>query len=176
MLCSASLLKPRTARQKESVIDSHYNIGDRTGAGLLAAAEADGVVFSPWHPTTVADQAGTASRQADVLAPVRDRHHATVAQLAIAWLLHRSPVMLPIPGTSARITSRTTSPVPQSASPAQKCMPSPTSSPKRPPTHQIPGHGHGSFRRLTKSSQVWRGLPKACSETASVRLLIARHT
>jgi aryl-alcohol dehydrogenase-like predicted oxidoreductase len=101
MLRSASLLKPRTARQKESVIDSHYNIGDRTGAGLLAAAEADGVVFSPWHPTTVADQAGTAPRQADVLAPVRNRHHATMAQLAIAWLLHRSPVMLPIPGTSS---------------------------------------------------------------------------
>jgi pyridoxine 4-dehydrogenase len=36
-----------------------------------------------------------------MLDPLRDRHHATTAQLAIAWLLHRSPIMLPIPGTSS---------------------------------------------------------------------------
>jgi pyridoxine 4-dehydrogenase len=84
-----------------AAVTAHYNIGDRTGAVLLAAAEADGVAFSPWHPTTVADPDGTTSRLADMLDPVRDRHHATTAQLAIAWLLHRSPVMLPIPGTSS---------------------------------------------------------------------------
>jgi pyridoxine 4-dehydrogenase len=93
----------RAAQQITDIaaVTAHYNIADRTGAGLLAAAEADGVAFSPWHPTTVADQSGTTSRLADVLDPVRDRHHATTAQLAIAWLLHRSPVMLPIPGTSS---------------------------------------------------------------------------
>ena len=83
-----------------AAVTAHYNIGARTGADLLDAAEADGVAFSPWHPTTVADQ-GSASHFADVLDPVRDRHHATMAQLAIAWLLHRSPVMLPIPGTTS---------------------------------------------------------------------------
>ena len=84
-----------------AAVTAHYNIVNRTGADLLAAAEADGVAFSPWHPTTAADQDGTTSRLADVLDPIRDRHNATTAQLAIAWLLHRSPVMLPIPGTSS---------------------------------------------------------------------------
>ncbi len=70
-------------------------------AGLLAVAEADGVAFSPWFPTTVADQSGTASHMADVLDPHRAKYQATMPQLALAWLLHRSPVMLPIPGTSS---------------------------------------------------------------------------
>jgi pyridoxine 4-dehydrogenase len=100
-----SNVSPAQYRAAQAITDiaavtAHYNIGDRTGAGLLAAAEADGVAFSPWHPTTAADPAG-ASRLDDVLSPIRDRHHATTAQLAIAWLLHRSPVMLPIPGTSS---------------------------------------------------------------------------
>jgi pyridoxine 4-dehydrogenase len=47
-----------------AAVTAHYNIGDRTGAVLLAAAEADGVAFSPWHPTTVADPDGTTSRLA----------------------------------------------------------------------------------------------------------------
>jgi aryl-alcohol dehydrogenase-like predicted oxidoreductase len=150
-----------------AAVTAHYNIGDRTGAGLLAAAEADGVVFSPWHPTTVADQAGTTSRLADVLGPLRDRHHATMAQLAIAWLLHRSPVMLPIPGTSSpdhfrdnlagaaigltggevqAITHLILEPAVESPDTRQRSRPVP--------------------RRLTKSSQVWRGLLKARGETA----------
>jgi pyridoxine 4-dehydrogenase len=84
-----------------AAVTAHYNVADRTGAGLLAAAGADGVAFSPWHPTTLADQGGKPSRFADALDPVRKRHHATMAQLALAWLLHRSPAMLPIPGTSS---------------------------------------------------------------------------
>jgi pyridoxine 4-dehydrogenase len=101
-----SNVSPAQYRAAQAITDiaavtAHYNIGDRTGAGLLAAAEADGVAFSPWHPTTVADQSGTISHLAELLDPLRDRHHATTAQLAIAWLLHRSPVMLPIPGTSS---------------------------------------------------------------------------
>ena len=84
-----------------AAVTAHYNIGDRSGAALLAAAEADGVAFSPWHPTTMADRNGTTPHLAEVLDPLGDQHHATAAQLAIAWLLHRSPVMLPIPGTSS---------------------------------------------------------------------------
>ena len=84
-----------------AAVTAHYNIGDRSGADLLAAAEADGVAFSPWHPTTMADPNGTTPRLADELGPLLGRHHATTAQLAIAWLLHRSPVMLPIPGTAS---------------------------------------------------------------------------
>ena len=70
-------------------------------AGLLAVAEADGVAFSPWFPTTVADQSGTASHMADVLDPHRAKYQARMPQLALAWLLHHSPVMLLIPGTSS---------------------------------------------------------------------------
>jgi pyridoxine 4-dehydrogenase len=82
-----------------AAVTAHYNIGDRTGADVLAAAEAAGVAFSPWHPTTVADQGGSA-RLTQALHPICNRHHATVPQIALAWLLHRSPTMVPIPGTS----------------------------------------------------------------------------
>jgi pyridoxine 4-dehydrogenase len=98
---SAAQFRAAQAITDIAAVTAHYNIGDRTGADLLAAAEAAGVVFSPWHPTTAADQEGTTSSVADRLDPIRVRHHATTAQLAIAWLLHRSPVMLPIPGTSS---------------------------------------------------------------------------
>jgi aryl-alcohol dehydrogenase-like predicted oxidoreductase len=100
-LSNASVEQYRTARGITDIaaITAHYTIGDRTGAGLLAVAEADGVAFSPWFPTTVADQSGTASHMADVLDPHRAKYQATMPQLALAWLLHCSPVMLPIPGT-----------------------------------------------------------------------------
>jgi aryl-alcohol dehydrogenase-like predicted oxidoreductase len=48
-------------------------------------------VFSPWHPTTVPAQ----------LRPLLRQYGGTVPQVALSWLLHRSPVMLPIPGTSS---------------------------------------------------------------------------
>jgi pyridoxine 4-dehydrogenase len=99
-----------------AAVTAHYNVGDRTGADLLAAAEDVGVAFSPWHPTTVSDQnpdtaaaarslgfASQSSRRdfGDVLGPVCEKYDASVPQVAIAWLLHRSPFMLPIPGPSS---------------------------------------------------------------------------
>jgi len=74
----------RTAREivEIAAVTAHYNIGDRTGAGLLAAAEDAGVVFSPWHPTTVPDQSANASHFGDVLAPICEKHHATVSAAA----------------------------------------------------------------------------------------------
>jgi pyridoxine 4-dehydrogenase len=68
---------------------------------LLAAAEDAGVAFSPWHPTTVPNQDGNAAHFGDVLGPICEKHHATVRQIALAWLLHRSPFMLPIPATTS---------------------------------------------------------------------------
>ena len=47
------------------------------------------------------NHAGNASDLGDVLGPICDRHEATLPQIALAWLLVRSPVMLPIPGTSS---------------------------------------------------------------------------
>ncbi len=91
------------ARQVTEIaaVTALYNISDRTGAGLLAAAESAGVAFSPWHPTTVTEPPGSAPGFSEALARICEAHQATVAQVAIAWLLHRSPFMLPIPGTSS---------------------------------------------------------------------------
>jgi pyridoxine 4-dehydrogenase len=74
-----------------SAVTALYNVGERTGGALLAAAEATGTMFSPWHPMTVPAQ----------LRPLLGQYSGTVSQVALAWLLHRSPVMLPIPGTSS---------------------------------------------------------------------------
>ncbi|MEV4756930.1 aldo/keto reductase [Micromonospora sp. NPDC049559] len=72
----------------------------RAGAELLAAAEASAVVFSPWHPVSIAD-GGDPDRITAALEPIARRHDATVRQIALAWQLHRSPVILPIPGTTS---------------------------------------------------------------------------
>ncbi len=49
----------------------------------------------------MAHDRGDAVHFGDVLGPICEQHHATVPQIALAWLLHRSPFMLPIPGTSS---------------------------------------------------------------------------
>lgn len=84
-----------------SAVTALYNVADRSGAGLLAATEEAGVAFSPWYPTTMTTPPGdNAARFAEVLDPIREKHGATMPQIALAWLLHRSPLTLPIPGTS----------------------------------------------------------------------------
>ncbi|MER7444706.1 aldo/keto reductase [Micromonospora avicenniae] len=83
-----------------AVVTALYNIGNRTGADLLAAAERSGAVFSPWHPVSLRDGGENAEQVAATLAPIAARHAATPQQIALAWLLHRSPRMLPIPGTT----------------------------------------------------------------------------
>jgi pyridoxine 4-dehydrogenase len=84
-----------------AAVTALYNISDRTGSKLLAAAERAQVAFSPWHPTTVIPPAGDAGFAAAVN-QICAAYQATVPQMAIAWLLHRSPFMLPIPGSSSR--------------------------------------------------------------------------
>ena len=85
-----------------AAVTALYNAWNRSGAALLAAAEAAGAVFSPWHPATAEPLAGPAARRAEaVLRRICERHEATVRQVGLAWLLHRSPRMLPIPGTSS---------------------------------------------------------------------------
>jgi len=92
-----------------AAVTARYNMGDRRSAELLLAAEEAGVVFSPWYPTTMVDPSTMASPSGDVahldqiLRAICERHEATVPQVALAWLLHRSPLMLPIPGTSSRV-------------------------------------------------------------------------
>ena len=83
-----------------AAVTALYNVTARDGADLLAAAEEDRIVFSPWHPVTITD-GPLASRAAAVLAPIAAAHHATPQQIALAWQLQGSPQSLPIPGTTS---------------------------------------------------------------------------
>ena len=77
-------------------VQNEYNIENRSDDDVLAACEKAGIAFIPWFPLG----AGQALRSAKVKR-VAARLNATPAQVALAWLIARSPVMLPIPGTSS---------------------------------------------------------------------------
>jgi pyridoxine 4-dehydrogenase len=77
-------------------VQNMYNITVRTAEPLLDACEAQGIGFIPWFPLA----AGPLAASGGPLQRIADDHHATPSQLALAWLLKRSRVMLPIPGTS----------------------------------------------------------------------------
>jgi aryl-alcohol dehydrogenase-like predicted oxidoreductase len=83
-----------------AAVTAHYNVGVRLGAALRKAADDAGVVFSPWHPAAVPGGDDPARIRA-ALDPIAARTGATVQQVALAWQLHRSPRMLPIPGTTS---------------------------------------------------------------------------
>jgi pyridoxine 4-dehydrogenase len=78
-------------------VQNRYNLLDRGSEDVLEACEADGIGFLPWFPVAVGDLARPGGRLDDMASQTG----ATPAQIALAWLLHRSPVMLPIPGTSS---------------------------------------------------------------------------
>ena len=77
-------------------VQNRYSPTDRQHESVLDHCERGRVGFMPWYPLG----AGAALRPGSPLDRVAARLHATPAQVAIAWLLRRSPVMLPIPGTS----------------------------------------------------------------------------
>jgi aryl-alcohol dehydrogenase-like predicted oxidoreductase len=77
-------------------VQNMYNITVRSAEPVLDACEADGLGFIPWFPLA----AGPLAAPGGPLQRIADDHHATPSQLALAWLLKHSPVMLPIPGTS----------------------------------------------------------------------------
>ncbi len=78
-------------------VQNRYNVGDRQHEDVLQYCEKHGVAFIPWFPVA----AGKLAKPGGGLDRVAKRHGSTVSQLSLAWLLHRSPVMLPIPGTSS---------------------------------------------------------------------------
>src|ERR1700690_2656272 len=78
-------------------VQNLYNVGDRQHEDVLEYCERHNIAFIPWFPVA----AGQLARPGGKLDKVAKRHGATVAQLSIAWLLHRSAVILPIPGTSS---------------------------------------------------------------------------
>jgi pyridoxine 4-dehydrogenase len=74
-----------------------YNLGDRRWEDVLEYCDREGIGFIPWYPIAMGDLV----RAGGALAAVAGELGATPVQVAIAWLLARSPVMLPIPGTSS---------------------------------------------------------------------------
>ena len=78
-------------------VQNRYNLSDRAAEPVVAHAEAHGIAFIPWYPLAT----GHLLRAGGPLDKMAHRLHATPSQLALAWLLRRSPVMLPIPGTAS---------------------------------------------------------------------------
>jgi pyridoxine 4-dehydrogenase len=78
-------------------VQNLYNLADRSSEPLLERAQADDVGFIPWFPLAT----GELAAENGPLAHLAHELGATPSQLALAWLLRRSPVMLPIPGTSS---------------------------------------------------------------------------
>lgn len=78
-------------------VQNLYNLTSRKAEPLLEHCEANGIAFIPWFPLAT----GELAREGGPLAEVAQQLGATPAQVALAWLLRRSPAMLPIPGTSS---------------------------------------------------------------------------
>src|SRR6516165_1618644 len=78
-------------------VQNSYNLQDRSSDALVDICAGAGIAFIPFYPLAK----GRLARPDSPLAKIAETHRATPGQIALAWLLHRSPVMLPIPGTSS---------------------------------------------------------------------------
>jgi aryl-alcohol dehydrogenase-like predicted oxidoreductase len=98
-LSNVSVEQLETARDHVEVatVQNHYNLGERSSEDVLEACEEYGVGFIPWFPIA----AGEMDDLGETVDEVAESHGATRAQVALAWLLEHSDVMLPIPGTSS---------------------------------------------------------------------------
>lgn len=96
-LSNVSVEQLETARDHVEIatVQNRYNVADREEADVLDACEELGIGFIPWFPLAAGELDSV-----DGLAEIADAHDTTVQSIALAWLLERSPVMLPIPGTS----------------------------------------------------------------------------
>jgi pyridoxine 4-dehydrogenase len=95
-------------------VQNRYNLVDREWEDVVDYCEREGIAFIPWYPLQAGDVAkgglkqtvkrllGRAPANAPDVSAIAERHHATPSQVALAWLLRRASVMLPIPGTSKR--------------------------------------------------------------------------
>lgn len=78
-------------------VQNRYNLTDRASEGVLDYCERDGIAFIPFFPLA----AGPLAHPGGPVDEIASRHGTTPGQVALSWLLRRSPVMLPIPGTSS---------------------------------------------------------------------------
>ena len=79
----------------DNIAKNRYSFADREWDYVVDYCERNGIAFIPWFPLGAGRVAG------DILNRVALAHHATSHQIALAWLLKRSAIMLPIPGTSS---------------------------------------------------------------------------
>lgn len=98
-LSEVSVAQIRHARKVVPIVSvqNRYSVNDRGSEAVLEYCEKNHIGFIPWFPLGAGKLAGARSSVADVAARLK----ATPSQVALAWLLARSPVMLPIPGTSS---------------------------------------------------------------------------
>ena len=98
-VCNVSVEELQRAQGVVDVVtvQNRYNLADRSGEDVLEACERNGIGFIPWFPLATGDLA----RSGGPLDELARSHEATPGQLALAWLLARSPIMLPIPGTGS---------------------------------------------------------------------------
>lgn len=80
-----------------ATVQNRYNLTDRKSEDVLDYCEAQGIGFIPWAPIS----AGELAKPGGPVAEAAEKAGATASQVALAWLLRRSPVMLPIPGTGS---------------------------------------------------------------------------
>jgi len=81
---------------KVATVQNRYNLFDRDSEDVLDYCERYRIGFIPWYPLA----AGSLAKEGSILDSAAKAHNATPSQIALAWILKRSPVMLPIPGTS----------------------------------------------------------------------------
>ncbi|WP_207485656.1 aldo/keto reductase [Arenibaculum pallidiluteum] len=81
---------------KVATVQNRYNLVDRGSEEVLDYCARNGIGFIPWYPLA----AGDLAKPGSLLDTIARRHGAAPSQIALAWVLRRSPVMLPIPGTS----------------------------------------------------------------------------
>ncbi|WP_329048485.1 aldo/keto reductase [Streptomyces violaceus] len=98
-LSEVSLAELEEARAITEIVSvqNMYNLAERKSEDVLEYAEANGIGFIPWFPIAT----GQLARPGGPLDAVAKEYDATPSQLALAWLLRRSPALLPIPGTSS---------------------------------------------------------------------------
>ena len=93
--CDARAHRARPEVTPIASVQNRYSFADREWDYVVNYCEQNAIAFIPWAPLRAAKDGG------DALERIATAHDATARQVAIAWLLQRSPIMLPIPGTSS---------------------------------------------------------------------------